>query len=95
MTWRQEFSVILCVREGKNEWKYYFEETLVQQPGGPRTITQPAFISVLTLFSTYLTVLLHITCGPGSEHQHSVFQASFLPELELCHVNVTPSFVQY
>lgn len=62
--WDKNLLWFYVLEKENNEWKYYFEEILVQQSVGPRTITQPAFISVLTLFSIYFTALLHITCGP-------------------------------
>lgn len=41
----------------------------VQQSVGARTVTQPAFIRVLTLFNIYFTAFLHITLDAKSEHR--------------------------
>lgn len=61
MTLRKK-SVILCVGKGKQ-----LVEKLLRGNFSPAmcwTNTQPAFISVLTLFSIYFTALLYIACGP-------------------------------
>lgn len=57
------FCDFMCWSRNTMSGNTILRKLTVQQSVGPRTITQPAFIRVLTLFSIYFTALLHINCG--------------------------------